>query len=103
MDTSEIIGLLIKFWIIFHCGQLNFKMADCEEVDGTTCYCKLPLASPSIWLRREAEGNDSDERGSEKRDMRTRDKRLIMQEWQTLIGRALISFKNNESQSGNDV
>ncbi|GFY19184.1 hypothetical protein TNCV_4225481 [Trichonephila clavipes] len=45
--------------VFFRCGQLIFRMADCE-VDGATRYCKPPVASLSRWPRREAEGNDSE-------------------------------------------
>ncbi|GFT62193.1 hypothetical protein TNCV_252101 [Trichonephila clavipes] len=34
-------SFLTTFWIFFHCGQLTFRMADCE-VDGATSYCKPP-------------------------------------------------------------
>ncbi|GFW76618.1 putative DD41D transposase [Trichonephila clavipes] len=37
------------------------------EVDSTTRYCKTSVASPSRWLRREAEMNDSDEKKQRER------------------------------------
>ncbi|GFW03741.1 hypothetical protein TNCV_2538521 [Trichonephila clavipes] len=52
-------------------------MADCE-LDGATRYC--PLASPSRWLRKETDGNDTNGRGSERKDIRTREKTLRTQE-----------------------
>ncbi|GFW34928.1 hypothetical protein TNCV_978661 [Trichonephila clavipes] len=59
--------LLITIWIFFRCGQLIYRMADCEVGDATR-YCNPPVAFPSRWLRREAEGEDSDER--KQREMR---------------------------------
>ncbi|GFY25201.1 hypothetical protein TNCV_2483221 [Trichonephila clavipes] len=53
---------LRTFWIFFRCGQFTFRMADCE-VGGATHYCE----PPPRWLLREAEGNDSNGRGSERR------------------------------------
>ncbi|GFW22910.1 hypothetical protein TNCV_2381251 [Trichonephila clavipes] len=56
------------------------------EVDDATRYCKPPLR----WLRREAEGNDSDGKGSGRRDIRTQQKKLRSQEKQTHIKRQRI-------------
>ncbi|GFY10714.1 hypothetical protein TNCV_2195351 [Trichonephila clavipes] len=38
-------SLLTTFWIFFRCGQLTFRMTDCE-VNRATRYCKPPLALP---------------------------------------------------------
>ncbi|GFT59505.1 retrovirus-related Pol polyprotein from transposon 17.6 [Trichonephila clavipes] len=75
---------LLTFWIFFRCGQLIFRMADCE-VEGT-------IASPlSIPLERAM--SPTGERRDEARNIRTRQNPLGPQERQTRIGKAVITLK----------
>ncbi|GFY00214.1 uncharacterized protein TNCV_4664661 [Trichonephila clavipes] len=72
-------GLLTTFWIFFRCGQLIFRMADCE-VEGT-------IASPlSIPLERAM--SPKGERSDEGRNIKTKQNPLGPQERQSRIGRA---------------
>ncbi|GFW12043.1 hypothetical protein TNCV_4531081 [Trichonephila clavipes] len=62
-------SLHTTFWIFFRCGQLIFRMADCE-MDGATRYCKPPLTfSFQVCERKQA--MTPTETGSERRDRRT--------------------------------
>ncbi|GFT78457.1 hypothetical protein TNCV_1640431 [Trichonephila clavipes] len=77
-------SLLATFWIFFRCGQLIFRMADCE-VEGT-------IASPlSIPLERTM--SPTGERRDEARNIRTRQNPLGPQERQTRISKAVITLK----------
>ncbi|GFT60637.1 hypothetical protein TNCV_1789261 [Trichonephila clavipes] len=75
---------LLTFWNIFRCGQLIFRMADCE-VEGT-------IASPlSIPLERAM--SPTGERRDEARNIRTRQNPFGPQERQTRISKAVITLK----------
>ncbi|GFT70836.1 uncharacterized protein TNCV_4163241 [Trichonephila clavipes] len=77
-------GLLTTFWIFFRCGQLIFRMADCE-VEGT-------IASPlSIPLERAM--SPTGESRDEGRNIRTKQNPLGPQERQTRISKAVITLK----------
>ncbi|GFU83405.1 hypothetical protein TNCV_2752411 [Trichonephila clavipes] len=74
--NDEIInGLLATFWIFFRCGQIIFRMADCE-VEGTIA---SPLASPR-------EGNVPDGEKERRRNTQNQENPLGPQERQTRIG-----------------
>ncbi|GFS68851.1 uncharacterized protein TNCV_409301 [Trichonephila clavipes] len=78
-------SLLATFWIFFRCGQLIFRMADCE----VKALLQAPLASPR-------EGNVPDGERIERdegRNIRTRQNPLGPQERQTRIDRAVITLK----------
>ncbi|GFU88448.1 hypothetical protein TNCV_3353881 [Trichonephila clavipes] len=82
--NDEPYSLLATFWIFFRCGQLIFRMADCE-VEGT-------IASPlSIPLERAM--SPTGERRDEGGNIRTRQNPLGPQERQTRIDRAVITLK----------
>ncbi|GFU39373.1 hypothetical protein TNCV_1716461 [Trichonephila clavipes] len=76
-------GLLTTFWIFFRCGQLIFRIADCE-VEGA-------IASPR-GIPPERAVSPTGERSSDRRNIRIRENPLGPQERQTRIGRAK---KNN--------
>ncbi|GFS52832.1 hypothetical protein TNCV_3122311 [Trichonephila clavipes] len=77
-------------------------MTDCE-VDGATRYFKPPVASPSRWLRMQAEGDDSDERKQREKRHENGRRRLDRKGNRRISTEPLYFFKNNESQFGNDV
>ncbi|GFV73737.1 hypothetical protein TNCV_3374351 [Trichonephila clavipes] len=83
-------SLLTTFWIFFRCGQLIFRMADCE-VEGT-------IASPiSIPLERAMSPTGKGEK--EGGNIRTRQNPLGPQERQTRISKAwTFSLKEKVSQ-----
>ncbi|GFX01649.1 hypothetical protein TNCV_3971491 [Trichonephila clavipes] len=76
-------------------------MADCE-VEGSTRYCTPPSIPLLSGFERKREGNER-ERGSERRNMRTRRRRLDRKGNKRISTEPLYFFKNNESQLGNDV
>ncbi|GFV28349.1 hypothetical protein TNCV_4600021 [Trichonephila clavipes] len=62
--------LLTTFWIFFRCGQLIFRMADCE-VEGAIASPRS-IHPPAESFERKREGNVLDgKRSSERRNMRT--------------------------------
>ncbi|GFX95224.1 hypothetical protein TNCV_848151 [Trichonephila clavipes] len=62
-------GLLTTFWIFFRCGQLIFRMADCEVEAAIASLCSIP---PADSFEKKREGNVLDgKRSSERRKMRT--------------------------------
>ncbi|GFT36423.1 hypothetical protein TNCV_4271821 [Trichonephila clavipes] len=62
-------SLLITFWIFFRCGQLIFRMADCE-VEGAIASPRS--ISPADSFERKREGNVPDgKRSNERKNMRT--------------------------------
>ncbi|GFW30624.1 hypothetical protein TNCV_455621 [Trichonephila clavipes] len=68
---------LLSFWIFFRCGQLIFRMADCE----VKALLQAPLASPP-----ERAMSPMGERSDEGRNIRTKENPLGPQERQTRIG-----------------
>ncbi|GFY15478.1 hypothetical protein TNCV_1572891 [Trichonephila clavipes] len=81
-------SLLTTFWIFFRCGQLIFRMADCE-VEGTIA--SPDSIPPADSLERKREGNVPDgKRSSERMNMRTRENTFRPQGKQTHIDRAII-------------
>ncbi|GFW10153.1 hypothetical protein TNCV_2569371 [Trichonephila clavipes] len=68
-NQSELKGLLITFWIFFHCGQLIFRMADCE-VEGAIASPRS--IAPADSFERKRQGNVPDgKRSNKRRNMRT--------------------------------
>ncbi|GFW34695.1 hypothetical protein TNCV_953231 [Trichonephila clavipes] len=79
-------SLLTTFWIFFRCGQLIFRMTDCEVVGAIAS-----PRSPADSFERKREGNVPDaKRSSERRNMRTTENTLRPQGKQTHIDRAVI-------------
>ncbi|GFX36775.1 uncharacterized protein TNCV_5036111 [Trichonephila clavipes] len=76
-------GLLTTFWIFFRCGQLIFRMADCE-VEGA-------IASP-LSIPPERAMSPTGERSDEGRNIRTKQNLLGPQERQMRIDRAVITL-----------
>ncbi|GFS88365.1 hypothetical protein TNCV_1751201 [Trichonephila clavipes] len=67
------------------------------DVSARGMVLRATASSPSILpggFERKPEGNDSDGSGSERKDIRTREKRLRTQEQQTRIGTAIITLKS---------
>ncbi|GFX67094.1 hypothetical protein TNCV_590101 [Trichonephila clavipes] len=81
-------SLLTTFWILFRCGQLISRMADCEEEGAIASPHSIP---PADSFERKREGNVPDgKRSSERRNMRTGENTLRPQGKQTHIDRAVI-------------
>ncbi|GFW07457.1 hypothetical protein TNCV_3915901 [Trichonephila clavipes] len=85
--SKEKNGLLTTFWIFFRCGQLIFRMADCEVEDAIASPRGIPQRGQCPRRGKGAAIEGTSEPGRIRGDRKGRDAR---------------AFKN-ESQLGNDV
>ncbi|GFV67621.1 hypothetical protein TNCV_4623011 [Trichonephila clavipes] len=77
---------IIRPSVTFFCNDTTRNLVPLQTFGGFKLRSSMedtPILSYNLWLRREAEGNDSNGRGSERRDMRTQEKTLRTQERQT--------------------
>ncbi|GFS98504.1 uncharacterized protein TNCV_3478871 [Trichonephila clavipes] len=86
----------------FRCGQLTFRMADCE-VEGATRYCKPPSIPLPSGFESKREGNDSDGKRQREKGPENQRRRIDRKGSRRIWTEPLYFFKNNESQLDNDV